>query len=66
MKSTYRHIELFAGCGGLSIGLDAAGFSLFMANEISPMAGETFAFNVLGEDLQTKAKLQKSQKKCYG
>lgn len=49
-----KHIELFAGCGGMSLGLDAAGFELFFANELSPMAGETFAFNILGEDLQLK------------
>jgi DNA (cytosine-5)-methyltransferase 1 len=46
-----RHIELFAGCGGMTLGLHAAGFQLLMANEISPMAGETFAFNHLGVDL---------------
>lgn len=47
----FQHIELFAGCGGMSLGLDAAGFDLFMANELSPMAGETFAFNLFGENL---------------
>ena len=51
MRNDYKHIELFAGCGGMSLGLDAAGFNLFMANELSPMAGETFAFNLLGENL---------------
>jgi DNA (cytosine-5)-methyltransferase 1 len=51
----FKHIELFAGCGGLSLGLDAAGFELFFANELSPMAGETFAYNLLHEDLKTKA-----------
>lgn len=50
----YKHIELFAGCGGMSLGLDAAGFELYFANELSPMAGETFAFNILGEDLKQK------------
>jgi len=48
-----NHIELFAGCGGLSLGLEAAGFELLMANELSPMAAETFAFNHLGVDLTT-------------
>lgn len=51
MRNDYKHIELFAGCGGMSLGLDAAGFDLFMANELSPMAGETFAFNLFGENL---------------
>ena len=51
MKEGLQYIELFAGCGGLSLGLEATGFKLYMANELSPMAGETFAFNFLGEDL---------------
>lgn len=48
-----NHIELFAGCGGLSLGLESAGFELLLANELSPMAAETFAFNHLGVDLTT-------------
>lgn len=47
-----KHIELFAGCGGMSLGLEAAGYKLFLANEISPMASETFAYNLLNETLQ--------------
>lgn len=46
-----KHIELFAGCGGLCLGLEKAGFDLTMANELSPMAAETFAYNFLGENL---------------
>jgi len=49
-----KHIELFAGCGGLSIGMKSAGFKLIMANEISPMAAETFAYNLLKEDIGSK------------
>ena len=52
MEKKGFHIELFAGCGGMSLGLDAAGFELFFANELSPMAGETFAYNLLNEDLE--------------
>lgn len=48
-----NHIELFAGCGGLSLGLDSTGFELLLANELSPMAAETFAFNFLNENLET-------------
>lgn len=48
-----RFIELFAGCGGMSLGLHASGFELAMANELSPMAAETFAFNHLNVDLQS-------------
>ncbi|WP_432471792.1 DNA cytosine methyltransferase [Amphritea sp. HPY] len=50
-----NHIELFAGCGGLTLGLEAAGFELVMANELSPMAGETFAYNFFGENLSAIA-----------
>lgn len=46
-----NHIELFAGCGGLSLGLESEGFDLLLANELSPMAGETFAYNHLGINL---------------
>ncbi len=55
MGKRKKHIELFAGCGGMSLGLDAAGFDLFFANELSSMASETFAFNILNEDLKSKA-----------
>ncbi|MGJ8735381.1 DNA cytosine methyltransferase [Zobellia laminariae] len=47
-----KHIELFAGCGGMSLGLEAAGYKLYLANELSPMAGETFAYNLLNETLE--------------
>lgn len=51
-KSTsYNHIELFAGCGGLCLGLERAGFELALANELSPMAAETFAYNFFNENL---------------
>lgn len=46
-----RFIELFAGCGGMSLGLQSKKFELVLANELSPMAAETFAFNHLGIDL---------------
>ena len=51
-----NHIELFAGCGGLSLGLERAGFELVLANELSPMAAETFAYNFLKENLDELAK----------
>jgi DNA (cytosine-5)-methyltransferase 1 len=53
-----NHIELFAGCGGLSLGLESTGFELVMANELSPMAAETFAYNFFDEDLEEKANQQ--------
>ena len=46
-----NYIELFAGCGGLSLGLEASGYNLIIANELSPMAAETFAYNFFNERL---------------
>ncbi|WP_216847364.1 DNA cytosine methyltransferase [Glutamicibacter mishrai] len=46
-----QFIELFAGCGGMSLGLQSKNFDLVLANELSPMAAETFALNHLGIDL---------------
>lgn len=40
-----RYIDLFAGCGGLSLGLEKAGFDLALAVEKSDMAAETFFHN---------------------
>ena len=45
MKNIY--IDLFAGCGGLSLGFEAAGFNLGFAVEKSSMAGETFYHNLI-------------------
>ena len=42
-----KYIELFAGCGGLSVGLESLYYEMVFANELSPMAGETFAYNLL-------------------
>jgi len=54
-----NHIELFAGCGGLSLGLETAGFSLLVANELSPMAAETFSYNHLNADLGEQQNIDK-------
>ena len=48
-------IELFAGCGGLSLGLKSIGFNLVLANEFSPMAAESYSYNFFDEDLQTES-----------
>lgn len=51
MNNDFRFVELFAGYGGMSLGLKAPGFNLAFANEISPMAAETFAYNLLPNTL---------------
>lgn len=48
MSKLRKHVELFAGCGGMAIGMESAGFELTFANEVSPMASNTFAYNLLG------------------
>ena len=50
-----KYIELFAGCGGLSVGLESLNYELVFANELSPMASETFAYNLLKENLRQLA-----------
>ncbi|KIC92927.1 hypothetical protein OI18_20190 [Flavihumibacter solisilvae] len=57
------HIELFAGCGGMSLGLKAAGFELYFANELSPMAAETLAYNLFNESLANLAQENKPPRK---
>jgi len=42
-----RYVDLFAGCGGLSLGLDRAGFDLVLAVEKSEMASQTFYHNFI-------------------
>ena len=59
-KKKLKHIELFAGCGGMSLGLEAAGYDLYFANELSPMAGETFAYNILNETLKGNESIYKT------
>lgn len=50
-SAAYRHplktIDLFAGCGGLTLGLHRAGHELVFAVEKDPMAFETFSANFL-------------------
>jgi DNA (cytosine-5)-methyltransferase 1 len=47
MAKNPTYIDLFAGCGGLSLGLEQAGFDLVLAVEKSPMAAETFYHNFI-------------------
>lgn len=47
MPNNLIYIDLFAGCGGLSLGLERAGFELALAVEKSDMAAETFCHNFI-------------------
>jgi DNA (cytosine-5)-methyltransferase 1 len=60
MSNKSNYIELFAGCGGLALGLEAAKFELYFANELSPMAAETYAYNILHEDLKDEKQCSKT------
>lgn len=42
---TYKFVDLFAGCGGLSLGLQQAGFSPWFVNEIVEQFCNTYKFN---------------------
>lgn len=63
MRLCVNHIELFSGCGGLSLGLEQSGFELTMANELSPMAAESFAYNFFNENLEELANQGNKPKK---
>ena len=43
--SKLKSIDLFAGCGGLSLGLEQAGFETVFVNELHPDAMNTFLVN---------------------
>lgn len=47
IKNSFTYIDLFAGCGGLSLGLKRAGGELVAAVEKSDMAAQTYAANFL-------------------
>lgn len=47
--ATYKFVDLFSGCGGLSLGLAMAGLEGQFAVERDAMAFETFAANFLSE-----------------
>jgi len=47
--SAYKFIDLFSGCGGLSLGLAMAGLDGQFAIERDPMAFKTFSENFLGD-----------------
>lgn len=49
-EQTFSYIDLFSGCGGLSLGVESSGGVLAFAVEKSEMAAETFFFNLVKSD----------------
>ncbi len=47
MKNKFTYIDLFAGCGGLSLGLHQAGWQGLFAVEKSPDAFKTLEYNLI-------------------
>jgi len=47
MDNPLTHIDIFSGCGGLSLGLYKAGWKGLFAIEKSPMAFETLKYNLI-------------------
>lgn len=44
-KMRLNAIDLFSGCGGMSLGLEGAGFNVLYANDINPDALKTYRHN---------------------
>ena len=40
-----RFVDLFAGCGGLSLGMEKAGFEVAFASDVDPICSETYMKN---------------------
>lgn len=45
IKKEYTFVDLFAGCGGLSLGLEHAGFKVVFMNEIVETYASTYLAN---------------------
>lgn len=48
-RQDMKYVDLFAGCGGLSLGIEKAGGELVAAVEKSDMAARTFYHNAVGD-----------------
>lgn len=50
MNKSFNYIDLFAGCGGLSLGLHKAGWKGLFAIEKSPQAFKTLKYNLIDKN----------------
>lgn len=57
-----RTLDLFAGCGGLSLGFDAAGFKTIGAVEFDPDAARSHAMNFLADQPHDRFEVHASAK----
>ena len=48
----FTFIDLFAGCGGLSLGLEQAGFHPLLVSEVNKHAMETYMANRQGKGIK--------------
>lgn len=53
-KNNFTCVDLFSGAGGLSCGLEQAGFNVLFASDINPVYSETFQLNHPGTIFYTK------------
>jgi DNA (cytosine-5)-methyltransferase 1 len=54
-QATFTALDLFSGCGGLTLGLKKAGFDVIGAIEIDALAAETYSANHPGVHLWDKS-----------
>src|SRR6266851_1304744 len=60
-----RVLEICSGCGGLSLGLQTAGFELAAHIEIDPEAAESYAINFgRGRDIEGPWAVPRNMEKC--
>ena len=60
-QKKYTFIDLFAGCGGLSLGLEQAGFEVVFMNEIVETFASTYLANHSLKQGQAEFNLQMQQ-----